>query len=52
MLFCVCEHLSRDLDLAQVFYGTGKASRFEEYIVMAAFSPSRLRVTLAEISLD
>ena len=52
MLFCVCEHLSSDLDLSQVFYGIGKARRFEEYIDMAAFSPSRLRETLAEISLD
>ena len=52
VFFCVCEHLSSDLDLAQVFYGIGKARRFEEYIVMAAFSPSRLRGTMAEISLD
>ena len=42
MLFCVCEHLSSDLDPAQVFYGIGKSRQFEEYIVMAAFSPSRL----------
>ena len=36
MLFCACEHLSSDLDLApQVFYGIGKARRFEEYIVIA-----------------
>ena len=52
MLSCVCEYLSSDLDLEEVFYGIGKERRFEEYIVMAAFSPSRLRVTLAEISLD
>ena len=50
---CACEHLSSDLDLSQVFYSLLKARRFEEYIVMAALiSPSRLRGTLAEISLD
>ena len=32
MLSCACEHLSSDLDLSQVFYGIGKARRFEEYI--------------------
>ena len=48
----LCEHLSSDLDLSQVFYSLLKARRFEEYIVMAAFSPSRLRGTLAEINLD
>ena len=32
MLFCVCEYLSSELDLAQVFDGIGKARRFEEYI--------------------
>ena len=52
MLFCVCEHLSSDLDLSQVFYGIGKARRFKEYMVMAAFSPSRLRGTVEKISLD
>ena len=32
MLFCVCDHLSSELDLAQVFDGIGKVRRFEEYI--------------------
>ena len=32
MLFCVCDHLSSELNLAQVFDGIGKVRRFEEYI--------------------
>ena len=32
MLFCVCDHLSSELDLAQVFDGIGKVRRFEEYM--------------------
>ena len=50
MLFCVYEHLSSELDLAQIFGGIGKARRFEEYIHYCGLFAFSLPGPLAEIS--
>ena len=52
MLFCVCEHLSSDLDLAQVFYEIGTARRFGVHSYGGLFAFSFTGAALAEISLD
>ena len=52
MLFCACEHLSSDLDLAPpVFYGIGKARRFGVHSYGGLFAFSFTGAPLAEISL-